>query len=165
MTKENDNKRLSIGMQVLSTYFGVGTITGIEKLYVEGVDFYVIEYGKNKSKNYFRVDGNKKVRPLSSESEFEDALQTLRFSRSTKKFESKKDRQIYINKEIEQDNLKLIIDRLAELISIQDLSPREQKFVEVLTETIAIEASIILNINKDRSYKFISKFVNSSKLP
>ena len=159
MIQENGSKRFSIGMKVLSIDFGIGIVTAIEKLQEDGIDFYVIEYGKNKSKNYFPVDGNNKVRSVSSKTEFEEALQTLSFSRCVMKFESKKERQIYFNREIEQNELKLIINRLAELISMSDLTPKEQKIVDLLIGTLELEASIILKISKEKSNKFISKFV------
>ena len=92
---QEKNMNFSIGMKVLSSDFGVGVVSAIEKLQDGGADFYVIEYGKNKSKNYFPVEGNKKIRSVLPKTEFEEALQTLSFSRCVMKFESKKERQVY----------------------------------------------------------------------
>ena len=159
MIQEN-NKIFSIGIKVLSSDFGVGVVSAIEKLEDDGADFYVIEYGKNKSKNYFPVEGNKKIRSVLSKTEFEEVLQTLRFSRCVMKFESKKERQMYFDREVNQSELKVILVRLAELISIRERTPREQKIIDRMNKTLEMEASIIFKINKEKSNELISKFIN-----
>lgn len=159
MIQENGSKRFSIGTKVLSTDFGIGIVTAIEKLKNDGNDFYVIEYGKNKSKNYFPVEGNKKIRSVLLKTEFEEVLQTLSFSRCVMKFKSKKERQMFFDREFNQSELQSIVARLSELISIRDRTPREQKIIDRMIETLEVEASVIFKISKYKSKEFISNSI------
>ena len=74
------------------------------------------------------------------------------------KFESKKERQIYFNREIEQNELKLIINRLAELISMSDFTPKEQKIVDLLIGTDLSDLHPKAEFNYDKLVIMSSNF-------
>ena len=159
MTNADDVEIFSIGSKVLSIDFGEGLISAIEKLQADGDDFYVVQYGKANSKNYFPTKNNKKIRQVSSESEFKAILKILQNKRVPMKIDSRKERQAYFDRSLERNNIEKIVIRICELLSIGDLIPREQKIIDRLVETLELENSIIFSISAKESKEAISKLL------
>lgn len=159
MTEENTSVRLTVGTKVLSTDFGVGELLDIEKLQDDGDDYYVIQYGTKKGKNYFPIERNTKIRTVSSKEVFEKLLSTIKKKRAKHVFESKKDRILYFDRQLNKSNLEDIVTRATELIHIDERTPREQKIIDSYTLTLENEAAIIFSIDEAESKKYISGFL------
>ncbi|MDA8793312.1 hypothetical protein N9N67_08700, partial [Bacteriovoracaceae bacterium] len=143
-----------IGMKVLSLEFGAGKILGIEKIENRQEQFYVIEYGTKKSKNFFPVN-NGHVRFISSSIEFDKAINILKSKKRCKTFSSKQERQSYFKDCLKNQKTHLLAKTLAEISCHDDLSPIENKIFEQLTGTLALEASLALSISKSDSKDLI----------
>ncbi len=152
-------QKFSIQDRVLSMDFGVGVILAIEKIQTDGDDYYVIEHGGRRSKDYFPVKDNKTIRAISSKVLFEKTLQILKKRKVKKNFESKKDRLQYFERRIDKSNVETIAIRASELFPIEDMNVKEKRIVDKLIETLELEASIIYKKTKNESKELISKFL------
>ena len=160
---ETDNSKHNIGKNVISLDFGLGTISSVEKLSDDkNEEYYVIEHGNKNSRNLYPVNGNKNIRFLSSEQDFSNLLTKLKEKKDTLPlFESKKDRLEYFKATLLQaQNINKIIQGVAELSNLADLSPLEQKIYDKLINSIALEASLVLNIKKHESRDYILDHMN-----
>jgi len=157
MVKENNDSVLSIGAKVLSTDFSIGIISAIEKVGED--DYYVIQYGSARSKNFFPIKGNTKIRAVSSKDEFEELIKVFKGKRKIEKFESKKAREVYFERQLDRSSLSEIITRVSELNPIADRSVKEKKIIERMIETLEFEASVIFDMSVEESKKYISDFL------
>jgi len=154
------NEKVPIGSKVLSKSFGIGIISAIKKLQENGIEYYVIQCENKKLTNYYPVIDNKKIRAISSKKDFKNALAKLKKNKRSITFESKKDRQLYFDQIVDNSQLNLIIKRISNLNTIKKQTPREQKILSHMIETLEIEASTLFEMDKKESKEFILKFIN-----
>lgn len=156
MINESNDVIFPTGTTVLSADFGIGKISSIEKLQADGDDFYVVEYGNVRSKNYFPTKGNTKIRTVSSKKDFEASLKVLKTKVSPQKFDSRKERQDYFERNLNKSTLNEIVVRITELIFMTDITPREKKVIVSMLSTLESEASIVLSMSAEESAKYIA---------
>ena len=149
-----------IGKEILSIVFGVGIISGVEKIQEDGDDYFVVEFGDQKTKNYLPIKENKKSRFLNTEEDFLKNLNELKTKSTSKKFQNKKERQSYFSSALADSNLSQMVNKILEIQSIKDLVPNEKEKLNKLLTTLEAEASAIYKMNSDDSKKFISEFLN-----
>lgn len=157
-----EDKKHPIGEKILSFDFGVGIISGIEKLQKDGDDFYIIEYGKKNEKNYFPKNKNTKIRFLSAEADFLESIQKLKTKKIKKIFSSRKERQSYFSVALRNCALDQVVEKILEIKSISDLLPNESDKLTRLINTLELEASIIYNFDLSMAQEFISNYLNKT---
>jgi RNA polymerase-interacting CarD/CdnL/TRCF family regulator len=158
-TKENESP---IGKKILSIAYGVGTISGIEKMQEGGDDFFVVEYGGKNIKNYLPVKENKKSRFLSNETEFSSTLNKLKTETIVKEFPSKKDRHNYFGAVLGDCTLNQIFIKIQEVRSLNDLVPNEKDKLGKLINVLEEEACAIYKMTTEESKDFISGFLTNA---
>lgn len=156
---QTDNQS-PIGSKILSILFGIGTISGIEKLQEDGEEFFVVEYGEKNVKNYSPMGEKKKIRFVSTEDSFTKSLERLKEKTEEKKFPAKKDRITYFNTILRDCSLDEIVDKVKEVNSISDLAVNEKEKLKKLMKTIEQEASIIYELTSPKSKDFVSKYID-----
>ncbi len=158
---EIENNDGPIGKLVLSLSFGIGMISAVEKLREDDTDFFVVECGDEKVKNYFPVGDNKSFRFVSSKEDFEVILNVLREQKCIESFGTKKERLGYFKGCLQEQDAFSIAKNIVELNSLSDLGTVETKMLERLTDSLILEASIVLGIEKSESKDFIMNHISS----
>ena len=156
--KDNESP---IGSKILSILFGIGTISGIEKLQDDGEEFFVVEYGEKNVKNYSPMGDKKKIRFVSSEEVFKKSLKRLKQKTEEKKFPAKKDRISYFNTILRDCSLDEIVSKVIEVNSISDLAVNEKDKLKKLLKTLEQEASIIYTLTSPKSKDLVSKYLGT----
>ncbi|MFT6631290.1 MAG: RNA polymerase-interacting CarD/CdnL/TRCF family regulator [Bacteriovoracaceae bacterium] len=151
-----------IGKQILSIAFGVGTIQGIEKLDANGDDFYVVEFANTKTKNYFPINENRKMRFLSTKDYFMENLEKLKAKAESKKFQNKKERQQYFASCLSSCDLGQVVNLIHEISSIDDLITFEKEKFQKLVKVLELEASALYEMGPIKSKEFISDILESA---
>jgi RNA polymerase-interacting CarD/CdnL/TRCF family regulator len=150
-----------IGKQILSIAFGVGTIQGIEKLEENGADFYVVEFANTKTKNYFPINENKKMRFLSTKDDFMSNLKKLNSNAETKKFTNKKERQQYFATCLSSCDLGKVVNLIQEINSIDDLITFEKEKFQKLVKVLELEASALYELGPIKGKQFVAEYLEN----
>lgn len=143
---------------VLSTDFGQGEVVGIREKFDGVEDYYVVECGNTRMKNYIPVKNVKNFRYLSTRSEVEAAIHLLDDKAQPEKdFPSKKERLIYFKEAFKVHEINSIVKAVNELHSIDDLGTTEVKLLDKLIDTLVLEVSLVFKIDQAEARSLILK--------
>ncbi len=143
------NAKIDRSNTVLSTDFGRGEITGIREKFDGKEDYYIVECGGAKLKNYIPVKNVKSFRHLSTKEEIESAMNGFtEQGQDELDFPSKKDRLNYFKEAFKRHEMSSIVRVVGELSRFDDLGTIESKLLDKLIDTLVIEISLVFGINE-----------------
>lgn len=149
-----------IGNTVLSIELGKGLISGVEKLQTDGPEFFVVEFSNTTTKNFFPTNDSKNLRFVSSKKTFDEAMNLLKKNNHKLEFKSKKDQIEFAKKSFKEQTVAAICEKVVELNAMDELSPMEQKFLDKYLDTLALEASIVLEMKLSEAQDFVQQKIS-----
>lgn len=140
-----------IGKTVLSSKFGIGVITGVDDLGMGDKQFLVIETDQRKVKNFIPVGDTDHYRLLETKKKLEKMIKALSSKFEDVVFDSRQDRINYFKTQSRIQNVSKIKDLLIHLHNLDDKGTLEEQIYEKLLETLALECSIVMEMDKEEA--------------
>lgn len=147
-----------IGQKVISTNFGLGTIVNIEPVGSEDNLFYIIESDQN-VKSFIPFKDFTSFRLISKPDIFTQKIKELSSKSFNQDFPSKKDRINYFKGAFKNQTLDSLCSYLFHLNSFEDKGSVEVQIFNKLIDNLALEHSIVSQVNLEKSQDFIKEFL------
>ena len=148
----------NIGKQVISASFGEGVISEITEM--NGEPFYVVLNQSNNMKHYVPINDSSAYRYLSDENEFLKIIEkSLIKNKYDLDFESKKDRINYYKNQSKVQKLESICQNIKTLHLTDDRGTLEDQIYQRLIENLALEYTLIKNIEFNEANQFICDYI------
>jgi RNA polymerase-interacting CarD/CdnL/TRCF family regulator len=144
----------SIGKEVISVDFGLGTITSIQKLDDILDDFFVIECMQSSLKNFISTRDKTGFRYVSSKDDLNNSFELLR-NEYCLYFTSKKDRINFFKSSLSCESLDELIQIITEMSKLDDLSLTEKKIFSKILDSILLEISYVMEYGAEDSKHFL----------
>lgn len=132
-----------IGKQIISLDAGIGQVVGYDDLGMNNNNFLVIEFGKDRAKSYVSLEGKKNFREIISLDVFRKYLDEVSKNDKFFEFESKQERINFFKTESKEEDVKILLGLLSNLKRLTDLGSVEVQILDRITESLALELSII----------------------
>lgn len=152
-----------LGKRVLSSYFGIGKIVGIDQLGGSDKDFFVIESNDKKIKHFISCEDEHTYRLLSDKKNFELVLAQLASQAPQELFESKKDRINFFKAKSKIQDINTMAETLIEFKKIDDLGAIEKQIYQKIIDSLALEHSIINDGSTSESKSIIIEKLTGEK--
>lgn len=144
-----------INDKVISTRFGIGRITGIEKVGPTEQTFFSIAVTATNAKILVPQKDLSSIRKLSEKTELESALSELGKIYPWPKFASKKDRVLYFKEEISKQALLDRVKNLTHLWNLEDKGKVEVSILSSLKDILAKEIEAVYEVSIDEANQMI----------
>ena len=152
-----------IGKQIISLDSGVGNVVGYDDLGMEGNNFLVIEYGKDRAKNYVNLEGKKNFREILSHNEFNKCLDSVSSLDKFFEFESKQERINFFKTESREEDVEKLLTLLLNLQRLTDLGSVEVQIFDRIMESLSLELSIISDQTMESTKEIILKTIEDDE--
>lgn len=149
------NESEIIGKTVLSSKFGIGVVTGVDDLGRGDKQFLIIETDHRKVKNFIPIDDTDHYRLLESKAKLEKILKALSDKSEGIDFESRQERINYFKSASRIQDVTKIKELLIHLYHLDDKGTLEDQIYETLLETLALEFSIVMEMEKEAARESI----------
>ncbi len=150
-----------VGKVVFSLSSGVGRITSISKINESSDDYYVVNFETSTAVDYIRIDSAHSFRVISSDEEFEKALNELESGTILKKFDSKKDRVHYFKSLEQQYDLDSLIELIKQMSGHDDLGSIEKKVLQRGIDSLIEEFKVHKKLSDDQSREKIEYLISA----
>ena len=140
-----------IGKTVLSSKFGIGTVTGIDDLGMGDKQFLVIESDQRKVKNFIPIEDTDHYRLLETKAKLQKVIKELSNKIDEVEFESRQERINYFKDASRIQNVTKIRELLVHLHHLDDKGTLEDQIYDKLLETLSLECSIVMEMDKEKA--------------
>ena len=147
------NAKMAIDDRVISSRFGVGTITSIDDM--AGSDFFIITPDQSTLRVMVPINSTNQMRHLAKPSRLEGVLETLNNATPMSKFESKKDMIAHYKELAKGCSLQDTIDAISQLTMQPNKGAMEQKLLKTMIDTLSLEISTVMDQNIDSAKESI----------
>lgn len=144
-----------IGKTVLSSKFGIGTVTGVDDLGMGDKQFLVIETEQRKVKNFIPINDTDHYRLLETKAKLQKVIKDLSKKIKGVDFESRQERINYFKDASRIQDVVKIKELLVHLYHIDDKGTLEDQIYDKLLETLSLECSIVMEMDKDKARESI----------
>lgn len=146
-----------IGKTVLSSKFGIGIVTGVDDLGMGDKQFLVIETDHRKVKNFIPIDDTDHYRLLETKAKLKKVIGALNQKFEGIDFESRQERINYFKTASRIQDINKIKELLIHLHHLDDKGTLEDQIYANLLETLSLECSIVMDMNKDEALENIKE--------
>ncbi len=158
MVDRKDHKE-SIGKDVISVDFGLGTITSIQKLDDILDDFFVVECMQSNLKNFIPTRDKAGFRYVSTKDDLNNSLESLS-NEYCLYFTTKKDRINFFKTSLSCENFDDLIQIISEMSRLDDLSQVEKKIFSKILDSILLEISYVMEYGVEDSKHFLESHLD-----
>lgn len=144
-----------IGKTVLSSKFGIGIVTGVDDLGLGDKQFLVIETDQRKVKNFIPIEDTDHYRLLESKDKLQKTIKDLSKKIKDVEFESRQERINYFKDASRIQDVTKIKELLIHLHNLDDKGTLEDQIYDKLLETLALECSIVMEMDKEKARESI----------
>ena len=144
-----------IGKTVLSSKFGIGIVTGVDDLGLGDKQFLVIETEQRKVKNFIPIEDTDHYRLLETKAKLQKVIKELSKKSDGVEFESRQERINYFKDASRIQDVTKIKDLLIHLYHLDDKGTLEDSIYDKLLETLALECSIVMEMDKEKARESI----------
>ena len=157
---QESQQAVTIGQQVYSPKFGIGTV--LRKDFVESADteFFVVESNLNQTRIMVPVKNSfKHLRQVLSQEEALEAISALEDTEQflTQDFPSKKDRVKHFQKVLKSVDINETLNALKFLHDLGDKGKVEQQIFEKMLDDLALELSFVMSTNQNQMNETLHK--------
>ena len=146
-----------IGKLVISSNFGIGKIENVERVGDGSQLFLVVESIDHKLRNFIPIEDKTAYRFLADKNELDKTIENLKGDGPNKDFNSKKERINYFKDMCSMQDLDTISKLIKHLNNLSDRGSSEDQILNRLVENLALEHSVVNNVEIETSREFLSE--------
>ncbi len=140
---------------IISSNLGLGELLGTEQ--IGGDEFYIVQSVDSSVKAYYPITEKEQFRKISSTDEIDKIIDQLLDNIAIKSYESKKDRITFFKEESQIQNIQNLSLLIRELYDLSDRGTIEDKILDNLIDSLALELSVIKDIEHVNAKDIVSK--------
>lgn len=158
MVNKKDHNE-SIGKDVISVDFGLGTITSVQKLDDILDDFFVVECMQSNLKNFIPTRDQTGFRFISSKDDLNQILESFD-TNSCPYFNSRKDRIDFFKSSLSIESFDQLVQIVSDMSQLKDLSTTEKRILKKVVDSILLEISYVMDYKIEDSKQFLENHLD-----